>query len=113
MGLSNPQSPDPVGTRIVTKVDQVVAPAVETAVLLAADIPPGAKRVTITNAGAEACRMKEAGGGGGIARGLPLAPIPTGGTVGQAMTIGTGGSLDLLDCFSTLGTTLAFFFERG
>lgn len=102
----NRQIPDDVGNNIVTKVDVVVGAAAETAVLLAADIPPGTKRVTITNVGANACRIKGAGEGGGASRGQPL-------VAQQSMSIGTGGSVAALDCFSTVGTTLSFFFERG
>lgn len=94
-----------VGTAIVTKADLVVGAASETPILVAADIPVGSLRVTVVNVGANPIRIKGAGEAGGVTRGLPL-------LANQAMSIGTGGALAALDGFSTLGTTLAFFFER-
>lgn len=94
------------GNTIATKADLVVPAAVESAVLTALDIPAGTKRVTIQNVGANTVRIKSNGEGGGAGRGLQLLANDT-------MSIGTSlGSVDELDAFSTLGTTLSFFFER-
>ncbi len=103
-GLGSPGGP---GNTIVTKADLVIAAATNTAALLAADIPVGTRRVTITNVGANPVRLKATGEGGGATRGVLL-------SANQAITIGDlGGSIATLDAFSTLGTTLAFFFERN
>lgn len=94
------------GKTIVTKPDVAVPAAVETPVLFLADIPPGSRRVSIRNTGADAVRIKGSGEGGGATRGQELSPD-------QTMSIGTGGgALAPLDAFSPLGTTLGFFFER-
>lgn len=94
------------GATIATKSDVVVAAAIEQPVLFATDIPAGSKRVTIKNVGSNSARLKDAGAGGGASRGLQL-------NASESMSFGTSlGSLAPLDAFSTLGTTLAFFFER-
>lgn len=94
------------GLTIVTKADLTIPAGVETAALLAADIPTGTRRVTIKNVGANSVRLKETGAGGGASRGMELDADDT-------ISIGTdGGAIATLDAFSTSGTTLAFFFER-
>lgn len=105
-GWAGRGSPIGPGEAIATKADLVIGAGVETGALLAADIPAGTRRVTITNVGSNPVRLKGAGEGGGAGRGAPLNQNDT-------ISIGTrGGALDLLDAFSTLGTTLAFLFER-
>ncbi len=100
-------SPGGPGNTIVTKADLVIPAATNTPALLAADIPVGTRRVSIINVGANPVRLKAPGEGGGATRGGPL-------VANQSITIGDlGGSIAPLDAFSTLGTTLAFFFERN
>jgi len=94
------------GDTIVTKADVVVPAGVETPVLFAADIPAGTRRVTIRNVGSNPIRLKATGEGGGASRGAPLNTNDTISIGGQ------DGAIATLDGFSTLGTTLAFFFER-
>lgn len=90
--------------RVTTKADVVVAPATETQIVFAADIPPGTKRMTIINIGANPARLKGRAEGGGN-RGAPVA-------ANQPWSFDVvEGVVTEVDAFSTLGTTFAFIFE--
>lgn len=88
----------------VTKTDIVVPAGLETPILTAADIPLGIKEVIIKNVGANTIRVGPPGQVG-AAIGIPL-------LLGEAMAIGDYGSIAPLNGFSTLGTTVGFFFQE-
>ena len=102
-GIGSPVGP---GQRVRTKADLVVPAATETDIIVAADIPPGTRGITIVNVGSNPIRIHATGEGPGLVGPEVL------GNGGVITFQGRYSAIDLLSAFSTLGTTLAFLFLR-